>query len=455
MENNRVQTEQLEACNSYYMPSFFRIKVGVYDDFTKMFSIPFGAYSLFFHEYIHFIQDVSTVYGLMNLHTITYYLHEVASRVGKDVKNGFEVPQHLIYRVGDYGFDNFKLRPVYMGNPINPKRKKINITDYSITPHADPAIPTDIVTVTFEDTGTVGSFLFGGNHVCEGMAYMCESYAYTPLFEKSGYSPPEADDYPYNICQKLAEKIYPEISHLTVFLVAICDMSLMTYHPGLSYVRLLEHLKETNCLSKYTCDEELMSFIKSLYKDGTGFLKGSHVDFTELQNIVKDLIIKNFKCEEFKGNNGWINVLFERVNMFRTKLPSFVTDLLLFNNGEDVRKNRCFVYLLSLVGSPLIVNENNEGAISLPIHFSDPTFMPGLFWTINQVLRVFANERPVPCELKNHCLRSASAEIDPEIKVDERCDTAPWSRCSDERLCPFATIWRHWNLSEHYPVFKQ
>lgn len=452
MGSNTAQTEQLEACNSYYMPSFFRIKVGVYDDFTDMLSIPFGAYSLFFHEYIHFIQDVSTIYGLMNLHTITYYLHEVASRVGKDMENEFEVPQCLIYRVGDYGFDNFKLRSVYMGTPINPKRKKINIINYSITPHADPSIPTDVVTVTFEDNGTASSFFFGGNHVCEGMAYMCESYAYTPLFEKSGYPPPEADDYPYNICQKLAEIIYPEISHLTVFLVAICDMSLMTYHPGLSYVRLLKYLKETDYLSKYTCDEELMSFIESLYKDGTGFLKGSHVDFTELQNIVKDLIIKNFKCAEFEGNNRWIDILFERVNMFRTQLPSFVTDLLLFNNGEDIRKNECFVYLLGLIGSPLIVNEDNEGAISLPIHFGDPTFMPGLFWAINQVLRVFANEKPIPCELKNHCLRSA--KLDPDIKVDERCDTAPWSRCYDKRLCPFATIWRHWNLSEHYPIFK-
>ena len=453
MGSNKILTEQLEAYNSYYMPSFFRIKVGVYDDFTDMLSIPFGAYSLFFHEYIHFIQDISTIYGLMNLHTITYYLHEVASRVGKDKNLGFEVPQNLIYRTGDYGFHNFKLRPVYMGAPINPKRKKINIANYTVTPHPDSSIPTDIITVYFEDNGVTDSFLFGGNHVCEGMAYMCETYAYTPLFERHGHSVPEADDYPYNVCQKLAEIIYPEISHLTVFLVAICDLSLMTYHPGLSYVRLLTHLKEVDYLSKYTSDEELMSFIESLYKDGTDFLKGSHVDFTEFQGIVKDLIKKNFKCKEFEGNNRWVDILFERINIFRTQLPSFIIDLLLLNNGEDIRKNKCFVWLLGLVGSPLIVNEDNEGAISLPIHFCDPEFMPGLFWAINQVLRVFASERPIPCELKNHCMRSAA--LDPDIKVDKRCDTAPWSRCYDKRLCPFATIWRHWNLSDHYPIFNQ
>lgn len=66
----------------------------------------------------------------MNLHTITYYIQDVASRVGKDPNPEFKIPQKLEYRSGDYGVDNFELRPVYMGSPINPKHKKIRIIDY-------------------------------------------------------------------------------------------------------------------------------------------------------------------------------------------------------------------------------------------------------------------------------------------------------------------------------------
>lgn len=443
--------EKLEACQSYYMPSFFRIKVGVYDDFTDMLSIPYGAYSLFFHEYIHFIQDVTTIYGLMNLHTITYYIQDVASRVGKDPNPEFKIPQKLEYRHGDYGVDNFELRPVYMGSPINPKHKKIRIIDYQKIPYSKGSkFLTDIIEVNYEDllTGETCTFKLGGNQVCESMAYLCESYVYKPVFEKNSYIYSDADDYPYNVCKLLAEKIYPEFSQNDILLVAACDISLMTYHPGLSFVRLLEHLKKTDFLSGNF--SKITEVIQALYTDGLAFLKGSHVDFATIQNIVRDNVKKNFKCAEFEGNNKWIDTLFERANTFRTEVPQFITDVLLFGQGKDVRENQFFGYLLGFLGSPLIVNEENFGAISLPIHFYDSTFMPGLFWAINQVLRVFADNKALPCELKEHCKRSAVK--DPEIKVDDRCDTAPWSRCYDKRLCPFAVIWRHWNLGGHIPV---
>lgn len=443
--------EKLEACQSYYMPSFFRIKVGVYDDFTNMLSIPYGAYSLFFHEYIHFIQDVTTIYGLMNLHTITYYIQDVASRVGKDSNPEFKVPQQLEYRPGDYGFSNFELRPVYMGSPINPKHKKIEILDYQKIPYSNKeGFLTDIIEVTYKDLpiGKTDIFYLGGNHVCEGMAYLCESYVYKPLFEKDGYDYPGADDYPYNVCKLLAKKIYPEFSESDILLVTACDISLMTYHPGLSFVRLLEHLRDIDFLSGNF--SKILEIIEKLYTDGPAFLKGSHVDFATIQNVVKDSVKKNFKCAEFEGNNKWIDTLFERANTLRTEMPQFITDILLFGQGKDVRENQPFGCLFGLLGSPLIINEENFGAISLPIYFYNPTFMPGLFGAINQILRVFANDKGIPCELKEYCKKSAA--IDPDIKVDERCDTAPWSRCYDKRLCPFAVIWRHWNLGGHVPV---
>lgn len=71
-----------------------------------MLSIPFGAYSLFFHEYIHYIQDITTIYGLMNLDIIAYYIQDVASRIGKEGNMEFKIPQDLEPRE-DYGVSNF------------------------------------------------------------------------------------------------------------------------------------------------------------------------------------------------------------------------------------------------------------------------------------------------------------------------------------------------------------
>lgn len=403
--------EKLEACQSYYMPSFFRIKVGVYDDFTDMLSMPYGAYSLFFHEYIHFIQDVTTIYGLMNLHTITYYIQDVASRVGKDSNPEFKVPQRLEYRPGDYGLSNFELRPIYMGSPINPKHKKIEISDYQKIPYPNKErFLTDIIEVTYKDllTGKTDVFHLGGNHVCESMAYLCESYVYKPIFEKDGCVYSDADDYPYSVCKLLAKRIYPEFAESDILLVAACDISLMTYHPGLSFVRLLEHFRDIDFLSGNF--SKMLEVIEKLYTDGSAFLKGTHVDFSTIQDLVKESVQKNFKCAEFEGNNKWIDVLFKRANILRTDVPQFITDILLFGQGKDVRENQFFGYVLGLLGSPLIINEEYFGAISLPVHFSDPTFMPGFFWAINQVLRVFADNKGIPCELKEHCKRSAAID---------------------------------------------
>lgn len=246
------------------------------------------------------------------------------------------------------------------------------------------------------------------------MAYMCESHIYKPIFERNGDAFPYADDYPYGVCKILAKIIYPEFLESEILLVAACDISLMTYHPGLSFVRLLEHLKQIKFLS--TVSNDGLKIIEKLYTEGHRFLKGSHADFAKLQDVVKASVRNNFKCDEFEGNNAWIDVVFTRANILRTEIPQFITDMLLFGEGIDIRENQFFRNLLEFLGSSLIVNEANEGAISLPINFSDKTFMPGLYWAINQVLRVFANDKALPCELKEHCKRSAI--IDSYIKID-------------------------------------
>lgn len=35
--------------------------------------------------------------------------------------------------------------------------------------------------------------------------------------------------------------------------------------------------------------------------------------------------------------------------------------------------------------------------------------------------------------------------------VDDKCSQEPWSRIKDEKLCPYAVLWKHWNLSGYIP----
>lgn len=117
---------------NHYMPSFFRIKLGVMADFMNVANIPFGSFAAFFHEYVHYLQDVTTLYGLMNLGNVVYYVRDAAARVGQLPKGEFIVPISLDPNKGDAGYQNFVLRKYYNGSSINPKHKSIDLLGYDI-----------------------------------------------------------------------------------------------------------------------------------------------------------------------------------------------------------------------------------------------------------------------------------------------------------------------------------
>lgn len=56
-----------------------------------------------------------------------------------------------------------------------------------------------------------------------------------------------------------------------VLLVAVCDISLMTYHPGLSFIRLIEYLRKIDFLS--TSYPKITDAVEELYKKEQLFLK--------------------------------------------------------------------------------------------------------------------------------------------------------------------------------------
>lgn len=435
--------ENLDFLKCYYRPSFFRMKIDLPVKLDNLLELTDATFALYFHEYIHFIQDISTIYGLMNISTITYYIHESAHGITKLEKKEFLVPISLLDIKTGYGYSNFLLKPFYIGSPINPKHKKIDILNYKkeqVGWGANPYDVLDIIKVEVRDLEKDELFHFqlGGNHITEGMAYLCEHYVYFEILNQQNQHLP-ADDYPYLVVHKLVELIYPELIKKPLLVIAACDACLMTYHPGLSFIRLLENLKQTQFLNR--TDE-----LKQLYIEADKLLKGTHVGFETILEQVKSQIKQNFRANYFDGNNDWIEILFDRIKVFRNEIPEFVTDFLQFG---DLKKNHFFGMFHKLFGSPLVINGEHEGTISLPNNFNPDNFHPGLFWAINQMLRVFSDQNPIPCELKAYCIKSQ--QINDKIIVDERCDKSPWSRCNDKNLCPFATMWRHWALCGYEP----
>ena len=211
--NNISEVQAQFDGKKYYMPSFYRINLGVLADFMDIPNIPFGSFSAFLHEYIHFLQDVTTMYGMMVLGTTTYYIRDVASRF--TMKNcTFDVPQQLTQDRSDYGLLNANLRNIYKGSSIYPMRRDVDILEYSIQKDQIDGKEIERVFVSCIDntTGENFTFYFGGNILCEGMAYMVQQKCYDEVYQQNGLNPLKLSDYPYLINFGLASLIYPELS---------------------------------------------------------------------------------------------------------------------------------------------------------------------------------------------------------------------------------------------------
>lgn len=434
--------QQLDFGNCYYRPSFFHMKIDLPVDFTNLNEIPEGAFGLYLHEYIHFVQDISTIYGLMNISTITHYIQYCASKIYKDQIQEFEIPIKLQPNTNaqDYGYSNFQLRPIYIGSSIKQKSKSISNFSYSLIPYEfEPNRSIDIVNIQFTDsvTNETRYLEFGGNHVTEGMAYLCEQYQHKGIL-------PEADAYPYKIISEIVKLEYPEIKNEDGLLITICDASLMSYHPGLSFVRLLKFLKNLKV------HESELTLI-DVYNACLAEIKGGHVDFDTLVENVKSDIKKNFNADYYKDITAWVDTIFDRIKIFRREVPTFVHDMVIFGKP---RENQFFAAFLKTIGSPIVIDSDFNATFAIPQGFNptSPNFSPAIFWAINQILKVFYKDSLSPCELIPYCTKSK--EKDPNINVDVNCTNSPWLKASEANLCPFAQIWHHWALKDFAPKYK-
>lgn len=434
--------QQLDFGKCYYRPSFFKMKIDLPIDMSNLNELPDGAFGLYFHEYIHFVQDISTIYGLMNISTINYYIQYCAHKIYNDKVNLFEVPITVKPKEidKDFGHLNMQLRPIYIGSSIKDKSKTISSFEYDVrTFEYEPGKIINKVCIQFIDNSSnkKRELEFGGNHVTEGMAFLCEQYHYNSVL-------PDAEAYPYKIIEELVKIEYPEIIEDKYFLIMICDIALMSYHPGLSFVRLLKFYKskQIHLIEKANP--------KDVYKMGMEEIKGSHVSFSDLIEVVRKEIKKNFNADYFNPITDWIDTIFDRIKVMREEVPGFVNDIVAFGKPTE---NQFFILFMNIIGSPLVLNADDDATISLPNNFNPPedNFNPSIFWAISQTLKVFSRPNKTQCELINFCTNSRMK--DPKISVDKNCYESPWLKATDKDLCPFAQMWKHWALTDFAPKY--
>lgn len=289
-----------------YNTSFFHIYTA--GDFnTDLCLINQEDRGTFIHEYIHYWQNIGTLWGLSS--SILYYelmlkmKEEIA--ILEEVKLPYIMPltdrmirREKVFRIGNGFFNDSQ----YYGVKIN-QNKRLEIKPNSIV-FCEKNIPIISLIVTFENGATV-TFELGAHIIKESMAALYQSLV-----------DPHAthDDIPYNVVKILCRHNYPSLYRNTKLLICCCHAALFSMTPGDTLIMLLAK-----------AEKEKITDGMQLFSD---YIDQSTISTAQAKNIpIPDFFdgMANHFCEMLDKNLlaplDYIKTILNRVRLSNQMLP--------------------------------------------------------------------------------------------------------------------------------------
>lgn len=411
----------------YYLPSFFFIDIATSEKLENLDNLKDDTKSTLYHEYVHFLQDLTATFGLTNIINNVDIQKAVNKNILESKKSEFETP---------VSYESFKdvdlysyLNGMFFGDSESKFSKLSFITTIKLVENG--LIPgfedKTYVEVHFVTNGVYDTLALGAIAVMENMAYLIESSLYDNV------NPPE---YPYRIIERVVEFIYPEFGENKINIVMLCDYSLNTPDPGRFLVDFIRLLKSKN-IKNY---EDAYNLIKLYnFSDLTGEEFTIFSLFDKRSTQAKEQLMDYFTIDLYEENNLWISTTLENTNRLRLENYNFWARILEKKTQAERRSE--FNLIITKIGFPLLSNSKLE------VSFSHPEINPQYiiaFKAIYEVREIIMGKQK-ECGLKAFC-KSDTRDI-----TNESCNT-PWDRGKQEPLCPFGQIIKMWGIHEKTPV---
>lgn len=417
----------------YYIPSFFEMHVNTYCDDLTINKLPLKDMTVLFHEYIHFLQDFTTYYGLNAIYTYSEYLHSVVNRIYGIKTKGFPVPFNITDNT-DNVLLNKQILNFTQGDTEECSPFSVDEVEEDVDELLPNAFMKNVPNVILNLNGDLR--VFGAIAIMESMAYLMEQLCSPVGYEKS-------PDFPYRSAELVADYYVKDFSENPLMVLALCDMSLQSSNPGACFVRVMKGIRDGNVVFEKPEDiyDHFYNQI-SVTAYGTESTLISH--FKMLLSIVQNCMKSYLRdMPILKEYYDWIDHLVKFAINWREHDRYF---LLKMARQNDLVNNGCWGYAVHEVGAPLMVN-NNGDYFKIPQSGSILGMDVEYFQAIRQIETLFETGKSA-CEMYNWCIKS------PNATPNELCKTTPWSKCQEERLCPYALLWKHWNLKDRAPQMK-
>jgi len=411
-----------------YRPSFFSIHLNTDEELQDLKKLSPKVLSTLIHELVHFIQDITTTYGLMNIVHTVQMQKAINNTIFKSDLKVFERP----IKISDYETTeiNVELLALYVGSSSLICREFRSIE--SIELEKNDCIPgyeeVCSVKINVRKGSIPCSFNFGAECILEGMAHLVEQQFLNEV---------DHPQFPYFIVENLAEFIYPEFARSKIALIFLCDIALNSFHPGLIFYNLLLDMKKQSFIPN--SQGELFNFCQKYSFQSENQTSGFFSLFLECSGYAEKEIKELFTIPLYKKIQTWLTNFITEARKMRN------VDFCFWDKVFDIRNNRseieCFLDLFRSIGFPIFSNNQQHYCIC-----NDPEIQKLLlvFPAINEVQEVLFGKNC--CGLKEYCAKHL-----PNCFNENDCFNAPWVKSNQAQLCPFGQVWRMWGLSEFTP----
>lgn len=411
-----------------YLPSFFLIELCTDEKLENLDILSDRTKSTLYHEYIHFMQDLTTTFGLTNTISNVNVQKAINGIIRETTNDEFKIPISYESNTDVDSYSN--LNQMFFGDTESKFSEysfitSIELVENGIIPNFEDK---PYVEIKFVTNGIKGSFALGAIAIMESMAY---------LIERNLYNDVQPPFFPYSVVEQIVNHIYPELTG-DVNLIMLCDYSLNTPDPGRFFIDYLNLIKA----HKY---KEYNEFYQLLRKHSFNSLDGEkHTIYTlfEKRSKIAELELKDyFTIDIYKDINIWIEKILSSTSKYRLENFNFWADILSMPTQEQ-RRNE-FNKMFSNFGFPLLSNNKME------ISFYHPEIIPEniiAFLAINEVREVLMY-RQTDCKLYPLCTKS-EGDI-----TNSNCST-PWKRGNEDPLCPFGQIIKMWGIHDKQPKLQ-
>lgn len=397
----------------------------------------------FFHEYIHFLQDLTTTNGLYNIYVLDEVLKYDVNYIYRLPKGAFKVPIPVVDS-GDNVLNNIMVRAktTISDNQLNDyERANLIVTGRAV-------VNTNVLNLDGQQinlaevtvpTNLGKNITLSADEITESMACLGQKIAYQNELAqgKVKLSPP---NYPYHTVEQLASFYSSPLMHSDEFLFTLCDFALMYQHPAKVLVQFLEIVEQNPNITDYrSAIEHFQKFGKNV--DGYG----NTVSYEDIGKHAYSCAINGLRSR-FKGIvhanlRNWFSEVMSKAFAIRQNTPFFMTDLVLKGNA---RTNPDFEFLMNFIGSPLLSDDNNR------TYFYNATKEK---LNVKRLARLKAagnmlitlNGGGFECTLYDYCKAAGYC-------VNDDCKNSPWKKAKRLCACPYGFLWMGWGLKEYYPI---